>query len=792
MTLSNRYIVVVAVWAAQTMQAAPAAEPSDSVVNHVETQTVVVSSDAKTIGTLSGQPVSFTQMDERNIQRLGTTSLKQVSAYIPNLFIPDYGSRLTSAIYVRGIGSRANTPSVGLYVDEVAQTEKSAFDADFSDVVRVDVLRGPQSTLYGRNAMGGIIKLYTFNPLDTRRTGTMNCLRIGYSTRETGRYAHWRTAHAAGSDAAWAFSAFYRGSDGYNRNVFLKRRSNGGESGGGRFRYVYNPVHHPRLSVDYQTSLEYSDENGYDYADMATGRIQENHMGTYRRTLLNNSLRIESVAPRFTWSSVTSYQFLTDRMFMDQDFSPADVFTLSQRQRSHVLSEELVAKSHEGNHIEWLGGIFVSHQWLHTDAPVHFASDGIQSFIQSGMDKGLEKANAAMNPKGMGLAMKLVDTTLPVEGLFDTPVFNAAAFAQVAFKNLLARGLDLTTGLRLDYEHGKMDYNSGATTHFNFQMKRGPVTMIDRSYTTDSYYRGTLRRNDTKLLPRVALSYRLPGRPDDLVYVSVSKGFRAGGYNVQMFSDLVQSRLRNDMMSTLSADPQVGPAMNRYMTVGTSPSADSTTVYKPETSWNYEVGTHLNFLDRHLSLSASLFYIHVNNQQVTRFAPNGLGRQMANVGESESWGGELALSGWFPLFRRPLTLTASYGYTHAQFVDYDGGMNGVESQVYNGNAVPFAPRHTLSASAEYVIPVSRAYLNLGVNVQALGRIYWTEDNTLSQPFYALLGAHARIDMEGWSINVWGKNLTDTRYHSFAFASLGNNYAQTARPLQFGVDVTLKF
>ena len=80
---------------------------------------------------------------------------KERESLVPNFFMPDYGSRLTSAIYIRGIGSRINTPAVGLYVDNIPYIDKSAFDFNFYDIERIDILRGPQGTLYGRNTMGG-------------------------------------------------------------------------------------------------------------------------------------------------------------------------------------------------------------------------------------------------------------------------------------------------------------------------------------------------------------------------------------------------------------------------------------------------------------------------------------------------------------------------------------------------------------------------------------------------------------------------------------------------------------
>ncbi len=109
-------------------------------------------------------PAAATMLPERFIENNKVENLTDISGMVPNFFMPDYGSKLTSPVYIRGVGNRINTPSVGLYVDDVPYFEKSAFNFDFYDIERVEVLRGPQGTLYGRNAMGGLINIITKNP----------------------------------------------------------------------------------------------------------------------------------------------------------------------------------------------------------------------------------------------------------------------------------------------------------------------------------------------------------------------------------------------------------------------------------------------------------------------------------------------------------------------------------------------------------------------------------------------------------------------------------------------------
>ena len=108
------------------------------------------------------RPEASTVVGAGMIQRLNIVTMKEVSELAPNFYIPDYGSRMTSSIYVRGLGARIDQPVIGLNVDNVPFLNKDNYDFDLCDIERIEVLRGPQSTLYGRNTMGGLVNIYTF------------------------------------------------------------------------------------------------------------------------------------------------------------------------------------------------------------------------------------------------------------------------------------------------------------------------------------------------------------------------------------------------------------------------------------------------------------------------------------------------------------------------------------------------------------------------------------------------------------------------------------------------------
>ena len=139
---------------------------------------------------LSQQPLNSTTFSRLQLNSLNTQDLRQLSAFVPSFVMPEYGSRYTSSMYMRGIGSRVNSPAVGMYVDGMPIQSKSAFKFHTYDIDRVDVLHGPQGTLYGMNTEGGLIRLYSKNPFEYQ--GTDLKLSLGnkfWRKAEIGHYA---------------------------------------------------------------------------------------------------------------------------------------------------------------------------------------------------------------------------------------------------------------------------------------------------------------------------------------------------------------------------------------------------------------------------------------------------------------------------------------------------------------------------------------------------------------------------------------------------------------------------
>ncbi len=758
---------------------------------------------------LAEQPVFFTALSEKDMYNKGVGSMKDLTALVPNLYMPDYGSRLTSTISIRGMAARIGQPSVGLYVNDIPVLDKSAYDFDFYDIDHLQVLGGAQGTLYGRNTIGGLINVYTKNPFDYQGTD----IRLGGASKENAYKASLAHYHRLSSKFAFSTSGFFQHSQGFFENQTLHESADKSMSGGGKVNAFWKPS--ALLKLNALVGYEYSDENGYAYGQYdpktsQVGPVLSNPQGNYYRGLLNAGLNVSYNWKGMEWRAVTGYQHLDDRMLLDQDFTAANIFTLTQKQRVNSVSQELYLKSRSDSRWQWTTGLFGFYQSLRTLSPVEFQQEGMDW-----LGNQINSAFSSAASKGVLLGLRLNDPSLRVGGTFRTPSWNVAAFHQSTVRDVLVKGLSVTVGLRLEHESQRLKYDSSTKMgnyDFTFDIDRGKIPIPAQIYrmlrlpwtmsglSSEADYKGSLKHAYTELLPKFSVQYEWQRQQ---VYLSATKGYRSGGYNIQMFSDISQYGLRSAMTrdaakATLEKVASFFPhgggesviqMVEKLLPQGASEVDASATAYEPEYSWNYEAGGHFSFFNGAWKLNAAAFYTTLRNAQITRFVDSGLGRQMVNAGKVRSYGFETGFQA--DLCDGRLLLNGSYGFTKAVFSDYDAG----DGRDYTGNEVPFTPRHTFSFSTDYHFRFRSSLFKgilLGASVQGAGRIYWTERNEVSQPFYATLRAHTTLDMGCVKIDVWGCNLTNTHYNSFYFENMGNGFAQIANPVQAGVDITLHF
>ena len=704
-------------------------------------------------------PLSSTLINSKQINAAQITNIRDMSGIVPNFFIPDYGSALSTTAYVRGYGSRNSGQSIALYVDNVPYFDKSTFDFDFFDIKQIEVLRGAQGTLYGRNAMGGIVNIYTLSPLSYQGT------KLSVSTGNYG-FLNAKLSHYAKLSDKFgvSVSGFYNHDDGFLINQYTHKSQDASTSAGGRLKLEWKIT--PNFTAQYTGNFDYVDQTAFPYGayDATTGKTalpNFNDPSTYTRSTLTNSLFLQYKTKDMVLSSTTSYQYFSDDMKLDNDFTPFSFFSLEQQQKQNALNEEIILRSNGKQDYQWSFGLNGFSQELDINAPFYFKKDGLKYMLQP----------------SFGPNMLITDTIMKTPGLFNTTTMGGAIFHQSTFNNFLFKGLSLTAGLRVDYEKVKLNYNTGTSLDLNMKMgnQTFPIQIADT-------LKGDIAIEFSQLLPKVALKYEWTDR--QFVYANVSRGYKAGGFNVQMSADLV------------SAGLQPGGS------AATTPATVLKTIsYKPEYSWNYEIGGQCLSFNNHLKSSISLFYININDLQLTQFVPNGLGRKIANAGEAVSKGVEIGLDanlgGGF-------SAALNYGYANATFSTYTDSVQTfdpvthqpINSKVdYKGKFVPYAPQNTLSLSANYDHRFKNACIDrfsASVQYTGVGKIYWTEANDISQNFYSLVNAKVGVTKGAFGLEVWAKNLLDTKYNAFYFDSSGSKFFQVGRPVEFGATLKVEF
>lgn len=458
-------------------------------VKTIDLNEIVVKSSRESSVMIKNLPASISMLKSKTIEDLNIASLKDLVGFVPNFFMPDYGSRLTSPVYIRGIGSRINSPSIGLYVDNVPYFEKAAFDFEFSDIDRLEVLRGPQGTSYGRNTMGGLIKVYTKEPTETRSS------KVSISG---GNYSFLRAdashAQALGENTTASVAAFLGHSGGYFDNILLDSKVDEDDYYGARVKLNHNAT--DRLKFQFTSSYEHSKQGGYPYAqiDLETGEVSPvnyDFYSSYKRDIMSNALVIDYSTQDLIFQSVTSHQYLKDDQNIDQDFTEQALVFVNQNTYQNSFSQEFTLKNKPGHKFSWIFGSFSFLQYVQDNVTVTYSNDA-----------------AVMKKKPGEQSVKN----------YDNAIIGAAIFGETSVNNLFTKGLTLTAGLRLDYEQAIQDYL------YNTYLPVDNGGLVQKQLD-DS--RGLV--NYKELMPKTSLAYNINSNIS--TYVTLAKGYKTGGFN---------------------------------------------------------------------------------------------------------------------------------------------------------------------------------------------------------------------------------------------------------------------
>ena len=341
---------------------------------------VVVVSQPKENFRLRQQPLSSTSFGSYQMQRLASRDLRELSCYVPNFVMPNYGSRFTNAMYVRGIGSRINSPAVGIYLDGIPVLSKAAFNLHHYQTSRIDILRGPQGTLYGQNSEGGLVRIYSRDAYDSK--GTYVNLGLGSHFYRNVEAAHYMKLSPR---IALGVAAFYDGQKGFFHRAGTSDYADNYDEAGGKFNLKFR--FDRGWSMDLLANYQFVYQHAFPYGqlDLNSGKAalpNTTFPGLYRRNMLLSGINLRHEGAKWDFASTTSYQFLDDNMKMDQDYLPGDYLSLQQDQLQNSITQEFTFKSRQPFFGFWHS---LTHHLLHhqrMDGGIHLLLDNVTDRIR--------------------------------------------------------------------------------------------------------------------------------------------------------------------------------------------------------------------------------------------------------------------------------------------------------------------------------------------------------------------------------------------------------------------------
>lgn len=684
--------------------------PEDSLYSSVrELEEVVVTAEKKELHP-KDIPTALTVVTPRSIPGENNPDLRNISAIVPNFYMQEGGLKLSTPIYIRGIGTVSGTPPVGLYVDGAPVFDKNAFVFDLYDIRQIEVLRGPQTTLYGRNSINGLINISTNAPAAVWGLQA----KAGYAS-----YGSQNYHLVLNAPTGWLrnkFSFAYNRSEGYFRNRYDgKRKSNPSDSYNLRYQGVVFTENNWKVVLG--ANFNHSFDGGYAYHaidSLKTDRytVNYNTPSSYKRDLFSSSINLKKEGHRLSFQGVTSYSWSKDRQMLDADFTCLDVFDNSKKSRQNLLTQEFNLQPVKSKHVDWTIGVFGFYKDLTNNYLATFGRD--KAYL---LPLAIEAAKYRNNTRTYGMA----------------------GYGQITLKDIWP-GMSFTAGLRYDYEKADLNYCDSM--------------LFDGSSRYIRYHAADESMKFKAWLPKFSLLQQWNERLS--LYLSVAKGYKAGGYNI----------IVNEMSSQM-------------VDLG----------YQEEELWNYEAGLKYFSANKKFTLNAAVFYIDWQDQQI--FVMGMMGPGIKNAGDAHSIGGEFDLR--WEVFPR-LTYLFSAGYSHSKYYHN-------LDKSHEGNRIVMAPEFTGNTGLIYQQPLKIAgfrNFSASTTVTGFGTQYFDEANLLKQSPYFLWNMDFSLNSKYLDIHLWGKNILDKAFFTYMLNNpVGGklpqyfNMGQSGAPARFGVSVTLK-
>jgi iron complex outermembrane recepter protein len=682
-------------------------------------------------------PMTVNVFTAETIESAGIDSPADFIARVPNMTLVETQNAGNAFVVVRGISQARNSePSVAVLVDGVLETNPAEFNQELFDIEQIEVLKGPQGAVYGRNAIGGAIIIRTKDPGDEFE----GRVKLGYGNENSVR-AQAGISGPIGDTFKYRASLSYYDTDGFLPSTFLGGKADPVENLSGRVKLMFKP--NETFSGDLRVSFDNLDTRGFYFviprdneanpfasfttppnANDVTSPIQVDVAGVDERDLLTAALRLNFELGGGTLTSVSAYNETEEIITGDAyDFRPAAT-TVNQFlygsdiNQSQFLdlsswSQELRFTSNEEGRVRWIAGAY----FVHTD---RFISTGNMIDDGTGVFPVYEEPRLSGNNPS-------------VTFLADTQDNDAwAVFADVTFE--MTDQLELDVAVR--YDEDKRENTTDTPNDF-LPVGATGVQGDVRSHTW------------SETQPKVTLRYK--PTEDVTLFGGWSRGFRSGGFN----------------------QTGVGVVADNNNIAGVND------LFEAEVADTWEVGFKGQFLDRRLNTSLSLFSTESTNGYFFVFLVANSTQNLGNL-DADYQGAEFEISGKvtdnFELF-------GSVGYT-------DSEITGMEDASVVGNQAPLVSDWTYNAGAQWRQPLGdKLALALRADYRHVGRTWWEPYNVTSRDPIDLVDLRLGLEGEKWAVTAWSTNLTDEEYNA-EFSPGG--FLFRALPLRYGVEFSFKF
>jgi iron complex outermembrane receptor protein len=753
----------VALGALAFMLAAPAARAAtETASGATSVQELIVTAERRSEN-IQDVPISIQAFTAKEIEDLGIKSSIDIGAVTPNVDIATpAGPGNQPIITIRGIGlndyDTNNAGPNGVYVDEVYLSSPASQTFQAFDLDRIEVLKGPQGTLYGRNTSGGAINFITAKPTDTFTAR----LHVEYSSFNTVNVeAAVGGPIAPGLDGRFAFVKNY--SQGYFHNDLTDGHENGVNNWAARAMLLWKPAsdlsvlvnlhggqvdnrvteyrHIGDLSPTTGAQCSVADTNAGDCVDIfGYGTPKGFYDGSFNRNRhlkvnsLGGSLRADWSPGSISFTSLTAFEHNDKIHPEDSDASPSRLLEIDFGVRNNTFSQEFRA-AHSSEKFNWVTGLYYLHEDLHQNQPIYILLDADKFFGGPG--------------SGDGVAFQAFDQSHQVTNAY--AVFGQGDYA-LTDKLKLTLGGRYTTEQRTFNYVGSVQFQMGGMDHF------GPL--MDLANTDE-------KLSNSAFNFRVAADYKIA--PGVLAYASVATGYKSGDFNGSFLS-------LNPVEIALQLQP-----------------------VKPEHVTAFEAGFKSSFFDNRLILDAAAFYNEYNDLQVFVLVPavvaGGLPVNVLDNAKKAHTEGVEAQVQLNPFAN--FTASAQFGYLKTRLDAFVPNKDPTQPD-FSGKELPISPHFSFAGLADYKIPLSSGAIDLQFSATYKSHQFFdiSNDPYTVQNGYWIENARIAYDFPGDRLEVAGfvRNLSDQKYYldEFDLTFLGFIQGIVGVPRSWGVELNYRF